>query len=325
MEAMNHRGLSVEELAEKATFSTSTLNNMLRGKSVHRKTAAAFADALGISLAVLLDETDTTGGASTVHEYLVAEVLTDWMAASNGLKFQICRLRHMELDREARGKRFDLREMPTDEEQRCRTLIKRHPTVCQAMNEHPNIVRNLTAFRDPVESFYWVIDEWIDGESLHRRFRNGALDISEARQLMLDIANGLSSLHEQGIVRRELSPTSIMVRSSDGRAILTEFELAKLIDRGPTVSNGQWPIDPYRAGEADTDDVDLRADIYSWARIGIQAVTGELPEIGMEEECLRHAGIPDSVRDALLRSTNVFRSERPESFSVVIPTIHQWV
>lgn len=322
--AMDHRGLSVEQLTELAEVSTGTINNLLAGKAVYRTTASQIANALGTTLSVLIGESASQGGASTVHEYLVSDVLTDWITASNGLRFQLCRLRHMELDRQARGKRFDLRDMTTDEEQRCRTWIKRHPNVCEALHGHPNIVRNLTAFHDPAESFYWVVDEWIDGEPLQRNVGRRKFPASVAKALLLDVACGLQGLHQQGIVRRELNPATILIRNSDGRAILTEFELAKLIDRGPTVSTDDWPVDPYRAGEADADDVDVRADLYSWARIGIHALAGTLPEMGAEESALKQIEMPCPIRELLIRSAAVFRSERPDSIDAVIPVIEGW-
>jgi len=322
--AMNHRGLSVEQLTDLADVSAGTVNNLLAGKPVYRTTALQVANALGTKLGVLLGESTSLAGASTVHEYLVSDVLTDWIAASNGLRFQLCRLRHMELDRLARGKRFDLRDMTTDEEQRCRTWIKRHPNVCESLNEHPNIVRNLTAFHDPVESFYWVIDEWIDGVTLQRKLGRETFLPPVAKELLLDVAYGLQGLHEQGIVRRELNPATILIRDLDGRAILTEFELAKLIDRGPTVSTDEWPVDPYRAGEADSDDVDVRADIYSWARIGIHALVGHLPEIGQEQSALELIDLPSSVVGCLVNSAAVFRSDRPASISEVSRIVKKW-
>lgn len=322
--AMNHRGLSVEQLRDLADVSVGTVNNLLAGKPVYRTTASQVANALEVTLGVLLGESASAGGAATVHEYLVSEVLTDWITASNGLRFQLCRLRHMELDRQARGKRFDLRDMTTDEQQRCRTWIKRHPNVCESLHEHPNIVRNLTAFHDPVESFYWVIDEWIDGVTLQRKLGRETFLPPVARKLLLDVAHGLHGLHEQGIVRRELNPATILIRDLDGRAVLTEFELAKLIDRGPTVSTDEWPVDPYRAGEADSDDVDVRADIYSWARIGIHVLVGELPEIGQEQSVLEQIDLPALVRNCLVSSAAVFRSKRPTSISEVTRIIEEW-
>ncbi|TWU62648.1 Serine/threonine-protein kinase C [Crateriforma conspicua] len=322
--AMDHRGLSVEQLKELAGVSTGTVNNLLAGKPVYRTTATQVAEALETTLGVLMGESASLGGAATVHEYLVSEVLTDWIVASNGLRFQVCRLRHLELDRQARGKRFDLRDMTTDEEQRCRTWIKRHPNVCESLQDHPNIARNLTAFHDPAESFYWVIDEWVDGEPLQRSLGRKQFSALKAKNLLLDVARGLQGLHQQGIIRRELNPTTIIIRNSDRRAILTEFELAKLIDRGPTVSTDDWPVDPYRAGEADADDVDVRTDIYSWARIGIHALIGALPEIGQEQSALEQIAIPSMVRDCLASSAAVFRSERPSSMGDIIPVIEEW-
>ncbi len=321
---MNKRGLSVEALAAQSQKSSGTINNLLAGNAIYRTSALAIAEALGTGLDFLMADSAPSGGLSTVHEYLVADVLTDWQAASNGLKFQICRLRHLELDRYARGKRFDLRHLSTDEEQRCRTWIKRHPNVCASLASHPNIIQNITAFHDPVEQFYWVIDEWIDGESLQRKLDGTPLEQATARQLLLDIGSGLLALHEQGIVRRELNPAAVLIRRHDGRAILTEFELAKLVDRGPTVSTKDWPVDPYRAGEADSEDVDFRADVYSWSRLASHVLLGKLPEVGDEAMQLESISLPKSVHDVVVKSGSVFRSDRPSSFLEIIPLIEEW-
>ena len=321
---MDDRGWNVKELQQQAGGSRSSIYNALDGKNVARTRAQELAEALGVNLNVLLAESTITKSARTIHEYLLSEVLTDWQTASNGLRFQICRLRHIELDRQARCKRFDLRDLTTEDQQRCRTWIKRHPNVCAAFNGHPNIIRNVTAFADPVESYYWVIDEWVDGEPLQRKLKAGAFTIEEARGLMLDMANGLASLHEQGIIRRELQPASILICHDDGRAVLTEFELAKLIDRGPTVSTADWPVDPYRAGEADNDDVDPRADIYSWARFSTHALLGELPDIGKEAVALQSLCLPKPLLEMLNASLAPFRSERPASMADIIPILTQW-
>ena len=63
---------------------------------------------------------------------------------------------------------------------------------------------------------------------------------------MREIAGGLSALHRAQIVMRELAPSRVLLAKSDGRAVLTDFELAKLLAGGPTVSPGEeWPEDPY--------------------------------------------------------------------------------
>ncbi len=86
----------------------------------------------------------------------------------------------------------------------------------------------------------------------------------------------------------------------------------------------EWPVDPYRAGEANSDDVDQRADIYSWSRIAIHALLGNLPKSGEERELLEKTTLPSSVRDLLLRACAVFRSDRPDSMQDVISVLNQW-
>lgn len=321
---MSRRGMSVEELASQADVAPGTVNNALGTKPVFRATANQIASALGVSLQALLPAQVAGSVAETVHEYLLAEVLTDWLTASNGLRFQVCRLKHIELDRQARAKRFDLRDLPTDEQQRCRTWIKRHPVVCDRLGAHPNIARNLTAFHDPKEDFYWVIDDWVDGSTLEAALSRGPMPPSAASRLIAEVASGLRALHEQDIIRRELSPASILLRQIDGAAILTDFELAKLVDRGPTVSTGDWPADPYRAPEADGEDVTCQADIYSWARIATHCLIGVLPTEGNEVRALDGVRLPEDVRRLLSSCLSSLRPGRPKDFSMVLPVVEAW-
>lgn len=321
---MLRQGFSVEELAGRAGLSVGTVNNALRGSKVFANTLQQLASALGVAVETLLEQRTTVAPTETVNEYLLAEVLTDWLTASNGLRFQFCRMRHIELERQARAKRFDLRELPTDQQQRCRTWIKRHPIVCDRIRAHPNVARNLTAFHDPRENFYWVIDEWVEGSTLEAVLKRGPIPLVSACRLIREVAEGLAALHEQGIVRRELSPASILLRETDGTAILTDFELAKLIDRGPTVSNGGWLPDPYRAPEADGDDVTPQADIYSWARITTHCLLGTLPPAGQDVGLLDGFKLPENVRAILCSSLSLLRSGRPECFDAVMPVVRAW-
>ena len=228
------RGWTNETLAHEAGVSVGTINNVLsKGKAASLKTAHGIRQAIEVDSLESLVELESEAAAHTsfgqdvmtVHEYRIAKVLTDWMEASNGLRFQICRMSHLELDREARGKRYDLSRLSTEGEQRCRTWIKRHPDVCDTVKKNDNVITNITAFRDPREPYYWVIDEWVEGEPLSSRLSSGSVSQQQARQLMLGIAEGLSAIHGLGIVRRELTPASVLVRSDDGSPVLTEFEL----------------------------------------------------------------------------------------------------
>ena len=260
----------------------------------------------------------------TVHEYRVTDVMTEWIEASNGLRFQICRMRHLELDDLARGKRYDLSRLSTEEEQRCVTWMKRHPKVCRAVKYHPNVITNETVFRDPREPYYWVIDEWVEGELLSSRLRSGTFSRRQSQQQLLGIAEVLKAIHTLGVIRRELTPASILIRSADGSAVLTDFELSKLVDHGLTVAPDEWPADEYRAPEADSDDVDHRADIYSWARVALHILSGDLPSRKEHAATLRKLKLPPSLAEVLKTSLSASRRSRPGDFQPVIAALRKW-
>ncbi len=325
-------GWTHEKLAHKAEVSTGTINNVLsKGLAASLRTAHGIRQALGVESLESLLESDATDAADvsasdvmTVHEYRVTDVMTEWIEASNGLRFQICRMRHLELDDLARGKRYDLSRLSTEEEQRCVTWMKRHPKVCRAVKYHPNVITNETVFRDPREPYYWVIDEWVEGEPLSSRLRSDTFSRRQSQQLLLGIAEGLAAIHTLGVIRRELTPASILIRSGDGSAVLTEFELSKLVDHGLTVAPDEWPADEYRAPEADSDDVDHRADIYSWARVALHILSGDLPSRTKHAATMRKLKLPPSLAEVLKTSLSASRRSRPGDFQPVIAALRKW-
>ena len=143
---------------------------------------------------------------------------------------------------------------------------------------------------------------------------------------MLGIANGLRAMHEAKIIRRELAPRFIILRAKDGSPVLTDFELAKLLEGRPTVApKGGWPDDPYRAAEVSGDGtVDERADAYSWGRIFTEVVLGSLPAKGQERTAFQKANLPASVREIVLRSVALPRSDRPSNMDELLKTVRQW-
>jgi serine/threonine protein kinase len=123
-----------------------------------------------------------------------------------------------------------------------------------------------------------------------------------------------------------LSPRFVLIRRGDNAAVLTDFELAKLLDGAPTVSPKKaWPDDPYRAVEVDGDaPIDARADIYSWGRILVHVVVGELPAKRQEADALGKAALPPAVRRLALSCVAPARSARPNSMDEVLAAIKKW-
>ena len=90
------------------------------------------------------------------------------------------------------------------------------------------------------------MDRWIEGTTLAEQLDAGAWPAEQLPRLAAELLRGLDGLHCAGVVFRELAPCRVLIAADDGRAVLTDFELAKLMDNVPSVS-GDWPTDPYRA------------------------------------------------------------------------------
>ena len=325
--------LSVKEFQEVSGLNKDTVRKILRGEPVFLNTLSqAVREAFHIEnpIEVLHPDELAELGLQTevpspgqVLEWEIEEYLSGWQETSNGLQYQLLRLRHRYLEgRWARGKCYELRHMSTAEKSRVEKYLLRHVDVCEEIGGHPNIAVNLTAAL--VDGLWWVLDRWENGETLAERLRSGPLGEYELRFIMTGIANGLAELHKSNIIRRELTPRSVLLRASSDRPILTDMELAKVIAGGPTVSPDEWPDDPYRALEVTGNTpIDARADIYSWGRIFVHAATGSLCERG-EEELPSNDIIPEAVRSIVMQSVELLPADRPSDMKVILNALKGW-
>jgi len=322
---MLDQGLTVEDLASKAVLSPNTISSVLNGKRpCNQKTGHKIRVALKVdNIEELLRQSDPLpDNKSQIHEWLLESPLTrNWVTASNGLQFRIWKLKHEHLSKYARGKCYDLEGMASAQRERCRDSLLRHAEVCTRIGKHDHIINNLTTCEAPNRDRWWVIDEWIEGPSLGVSLQTDCFPDVDKRKIVHQIAEGLDAFHSHGIVRRELSPQTILMRQDNGDVLLTEFELAKLLDGSPTVSNSDWPVDPYRAPEATTDEIGRQADIYSWGRIAIQLLTSALPEKGAEKKEVVAAGIPKKLETMLLKCVSVSWRSRPKNFDAVLKVL----
>ena len=130
-------------------------------------------------------------------------------------------------------------------------------------------------------------------------------------------------MHASGVVFRELAPRRVLLAEHDGRAILTDFELAKLLDASPTVSK-EWPDDPYRAPEVKSGKAQPQSDLYSWARILTHCACGELPLPGEDTEAISRLGLPKAVWRVATDCLAPGPSDRPANIDVLLKAISRW-
>lgn len=247
------------------------------------------------------------------------------LTTTNGLQYRAYRLKHRhQPERLGRGKRYEFWHLPDNAKTTLQELLIRHPKVCDRVGSHPQIPVCYGTFPEPDAKAWWVIDRWEDGRSLREILANAQpLTAEQLKRLARETAAGLSVLHKGGIIRRELSPDGILVANRDGQILLTDFELAKLLDGSPSVAR-DWPTNPYRAPEVGAAEIDERADIFSWGSVVIHAATGKLPAIGTEADALANAKLPAAIRSLLISCVKPRKSQRPTSMTDVLTTLDRW-
>jgi serine/threonine-protein kinase len=121
---------------------------------------------------------------------------------------------------------------------------------------------------------------YVDGDSMAQRIRAfGHLDEREVVRELRDVASALDYAHAHGVIHRDVKAENILVERSTGRALVTDFGIARLAEAAPLTATGQvlgtvYYLSPEQvAGEA----VDARSDIYSLGVAGFLGLAGRFP------------------------------------------------
>lgn len=158
---------------------------------------------------------------------------------------------------------------------------------------HPNIVPLLT-FGDVDGEMYFVMG-YVDGETLADRLRRDeALSSSEVRKIVGEIADALDYAHKAGIVHRDVKPENVLLDRTTGRAMLTDFGIARetasastLTGTGVIIGTPHYMSPEQAAGDRA---IDGRSDIYSLGVIAYRSFAGRLPFAGgsLHDVVLQH-------------------------------------
>ncbi|MEQ1691072.1 MAG: serine/threonine-protein kinase [Gemmatimonas sp.] len=155
--------------------------------------------------------------------------------------------------------------------------------------EHPHIIDVYRA--DETQGIVWFTMRFIDGQSLGERIRDrGALPVSEAVRILREVAWGLAYAHARGVVHRDVKPDNILLDRESGRAVVTDFGIARdlvqdvtnLTIEGHVLGSAHF-MSPEQASD---ETLDGRSDIYALGCVGYLMLCGRVPFDGSLQNVL---------------------------------------
>src|SRR5438128_1593848 len=158
---------------------------------------------------------------------------------------------------------------------------------------HPNILTVYEIGED--HETHYIASELIEGETLRQRLMRGRMELSEAVDVVIQVASALAAAHESGIVHRDIKPENIMLRP-DGYVKVLDFGIAKLAEsafaEATADGTGSMTLAETNLGsilgtvrymspeQACGAQVDKTTDIWSLGVVLYEMLTGHVPFTG---------------------------------------------
>src|SRR5215831_16288071 len=165
--------------------------------------------------------------------------------------------------------------------------------------QHPNVI-DVTDFGQSAEGTFFLVMEFVDGETLYELLRReGTISVPRAYALLRQISAGVEAAHDEGILHRDLKPANIFIvqrKKRDGSLAgddivkVGDFGLAKIVSENfAGITSGSGPAsrgilgtpeymapEQMQAGAV----LDARADVYALGVIAYHMLGGRPPFTG---------------------------------------------
>jgi serine/threonine-protein kinase len=163
---------------------------------------------------------------------------------------------------------------------------------------------------DERNGIVYLVMALVDGETLAARLaRSPRMSNDEVRRLLREVAGALAYAHARGVVHRDIKPENILIDRESGRAMVTDFGIAraaegdaKLTVTGVAIGTPAYMSPEQALGEREADG---RSDVYSLGVVGYLMLTGELP--------FKASNTPSMMMKHLTERLRPVREVRPDA------------
>ena len=204
-----------------------------------------------------------------------------------------------------------------------------------AQLEHPHILP-IYDFGD-FEAQLYIVMRFVTGGSLEDLLAEGPMNVSEVLRHAKAIAEALDYAHANHVIHLDLKPSNILMDSNHS-SYLADFGLATVLGPEGRAANPGYGTLLYMAPEQLTaGELDHRADIYAFAILVFQMLTGELPfdattslalkQLQWQEDLPEVDKLGDELTEALTpvlrRGTALDPDARPNSLMELVNEIEE--
>lgn len=141
-------------------------------------------------------------------------------------------------------------------QQKAVELFEQEAKRLQELGEHPQIPALFAYFEQ--NNYLYLVQQFIDGQNLLEELQQqGVFSEQRIRELLLDLLPIVQFIHDRQVIHRDIKPENIIRRKSDGKLVLIDFGVAKVLTKaifskpGTSIgSQGYAPCEQMYSGEA---------------------------------------------------------------------------
>ncbi len=169
-------------------------------------------------------------------------------------------------------------QIPSSALAKAQSLFAQEAVRLSELGKHPQIPELLAYFEQ--DGQFYLVQEFIAGEALMAGAWTGVAD-PEAHlwQFWRDLLPVLDYVHSQQVVHRDIKPENIMRRQPEGRLVLIDFGIARVLTQTALVGNATIVGTPgFMAPEQMRGKVLPASDLYSLGATCLSLLTGVNPD-----------------------------------------------
>ena len=150
---------------------------------------------------------------------------------------------------------------------------------------HPNVVA-VYSVGELANDIPYLVMQYVEGRAMSERLEtDGPLDVLTAKRVLGEVASALVAAHRKGIIHRDIKPANILWDDETGRALVTDFGIAAVLERGDerdatriTHTGMAIGTPAYMSPEQFlAEPITAKTDIYSLGLLGYELLVGEGP------------------------------------------------